>query len=299
MKNNKIKSLLLALTLAFPVLAYSAANPVSGRIGTQSLTERGLTDAADGRFDEADDNLAAALKADPSDSKAAEGLLALRISRGEAEGGREPAMALLKYGSPRQAVAAAEFLAPLGYDALSDMFLRQDVLDNQASAEWLAAKLVAQSRWADARRVAVLSIGKYPRSWRLSISHATALGMIDSAESAEAALREAKENGAPQEALAAASRVVSSASARKKLSDEMVKKSEAEAPIKKREPVMAVQEQPRPAPITVAETPPAVASPIPMAQVKAKPLPAPSIPSPTDRFNRASDSLDGDVLFTN
>lgn len=306
MNNNKIKTILLAFAFAFPVMASCADNPVSGRIGSQSLTERGLTDAADGRFDDADDNLSAALKSDPSDSKAAEGLLALRLSRGDAEGGREAAMALLRFGSPRQAVAAAEVLSPLGYDALPDMFQRQDVLDYQASAEWLVSKLVSQARWGDAKRMAILAIGKYPRSWRLSISHATALGMIDSAESAEAALRDAKENGAPQEALAAASRVVSSAGARKKLSDELVRKTEADAPIKRR--VAPVAQDPEPvrayaaAPVQPVIAPTAATAPVQPTGVRMVPLPqAPATPAAAQgaRFKsgKYNESVDGDILF--
>ena len=306
MKNNKIKTLILAFALAFPVMASCADNPVSGRIGAQSLTERGLTDAADGRFDDADDNLSAALKSDPSDSKAAEGLLALRLSRGDAEGGREAAMALLRYGSPRQAVAAAEVLSPLGYDALPDMFQRPDVLDYQASAEWLVSKLVSQARWGDAKRMAVLAIGRYPRSWRLSISHATALGMIDSAEAAEAALRDAKENGAPLDAISAASRVVSSAGARKRVSDEMVRKAEADAPIKRREaPAATVSEPVRaaaPVPVQPAIAPMAVPAPVQPTAVKMVPLSTVTTAPASGqgaRFKsgKSNESADGDILF--
>lgn len=213
---SKLRTLAIACAISLGGVssAWASDSPVSGRIGSAALVERGLQAFADGRPDQADDDLSAALQADPRDTTAAEGLAALRTARGDVEGAVAPALALVRHGSPRQAVAAAEFLESAGRDALADMRSRPGTMSDVVSAEWIASRLVRAGRWMESKTVARSASKSFPSSWSLLVSLATAEAMTDLPEPATETLLQAKAAGAPDEAIRATDGVIRAARTR-------------------------------------------------------------------------------------
>jgi hypothetical protein len=282
----------IALGGASSAWASGTDSPVSGRIGSAALVERGLQAFADGRPDQADDDLSAALQADPRDATAAEGLAALRTARGDAEGAVAPALTLVRHGSPRQAVAAAEFLESAGRDALADMRSRPSAMSDVVSAEWIASRLVRAGRWMETKTVARSASKSFPSSWSLLISLATAEAMTDLPEPATETLLQAKAAGAPDEAVRAADGVIRAARTRVsvKARDDAKKPEE-----KKTETVSAAPAPERKARAPVAEPraieTPARATPVaaPSIEIRAELPSRPSYDTPAARAERGTD----------